>query len=50
MVKPQSSDFNMNELQSGVCMDMGPLADAEQSGMESEDLVPSLQVKWCLCM
>lgn len=43
MVKPQSSDFNMNELQSGVCMDMGPLADAEQSGMESEDLVPSLQ-------
>ena len=44
MMKPQSSDFNMNDLQSGgVCMDIGPLGD-DQSGMESDDLVPSLQV------
>ena len=43
-MKPQSSDFNMNDLQNSVCnMDVGGLGDTEQSGME-EDLVPSLQV------
>ena len=41
-----SSDFNMNELQSSIGMDLVGLGDPSDNhtGMDSDDLVPSLQV------